>query len=752
MVKIFSKLIIKYRWFIVVLTVVITAFFGYQIKFLQIDSNVIDSLPKTDTVVNLFKEVGKQFGGNEIGMIILKDNNVLTPNVLKTVKTITDTVAQTDGILSVTSLTNVMNLKVEGDNFQVGQLINSTNWPKSEKEADSLRDEILKNKMIVGNIISKDGKATLIIFTFTHEVNAQAVSENIIRKIKKINPSVPYYFAGSTFLTQYIADVINHDVVTLIPISFLLIIIILFFSFHSVRGVVLPILTAGFAIIWGMGTFAVLGLKLSMVSNNVPIIILAVGTAYAIHVLNQVSRQKESNHKNSIIEALNIIAIPVVLTALTTMIGFLSFIFGAYLTMIRDFGILAALGTFYSAFLALVFVPALLALFPSRKTNVNNNKKERKHILSLYILLPIKKAVLNHSKLILWLWIGLLLVSITGIFMIKRSVSVNGYFKANHPVSIGSKIMDENFGGMKPVFVVFKGNMQSPEVLKGMLNLEKYMKESPYVTSTKSIADIVAQLNKAMGGTNTIPDDAAKIGQLWFLLDQQENIKQLVTEDLDQGIIMAKFKDSGENASQKFTNFLQPYLKANASKNYSITITGMPFVNARLDKSLVNSQLASLTIAIFFVIAIVSLIFNSFFKGLYASIPILTTIAILYGAMGIFGIPLNVVTVLVASIAMGIGIDYSIHFLSHYNHTLKKYSNVKLAIEETILVSGKAIFINFISVTAGFLVLAFSQLIPMVYFGILIAFSMFGSMLGALTLLPITMLMQNNNENKNDKK
>ena len=170
----------------------------------------------------------------------------------------------------------------------------------------------------------------------------------------------------------------------------------------------------------------------------------------------------------------------------------------------------------------------------------------------------------------------------------------------------------------------------------------------------------------------------------------------------------------------------------------------MPYVNVQMDNSLVKSQITSLIIAIILVILVISLLFRSFRQGIFAGLPIIATIAVLYGFMGITSIPLNIATVLVASVAMGIGIDYSIHFVSHFNHAIKKSENVRAALEDTMMVSGKAIFVNFISVSAGFSMLVFSDLMPMVYFGILIALSMFGASMGALTLLPATILLDYN--------
>ncbi len=739
-----SKITVKYKWTIFFIVLILTVFFGYQLKFIQVDSNIVNSLPKDDSIVRIFKEVGKQFGGNEMGMIILNDENVLEPKVLNDIQMITDTLSETPGVLSVTSLTNIMNIDVQGDNFQVDKLINDDNRPKNKKQADSLLKIVTANKMVSGNLISRDGSAAIILFTFDGDDDIHAVAKKIMGKIDNLTLHEKHYYAGAPFMTLYVSDVISEDLIKLIPISFLLITFILFLSFHSVRGVVLPLLTAGFSIIWSLGIFVMAGFKLSMVSNNVPIIILAVGSAYSIHVLNRINQCREKNTKIAIARALSFMIVPVILTALTTMVGFLSFIVGSYLTMIRDFGLLAALGTFFSAVLALIFVPAMIAIFPAKRENGGGLVSgSRKSLLTKYILVPLSVMVIKKRYTVLFVWILLFSVSIIGIFMIKRSVSVSKYFKPDYPASIADRIMTEKFGGSKPVFVVFKGDMQSPEVLKGMYDLEKYMKKSPYIAGTQSIADVVAKLSEAMGGGKGIPEDKAMIQQLWFLIGQQENMSQLVTANLDEGIVIAKFNDHGRFDIKKFSDDMQKYLKENPLKNYSIEITGMPFVNKQLDKSLLRSQLVSLAIAIVLVIAIVSLILASFTKGMYASFPILATIAILYGIMGLTGIPLNIVTVLVASIAMGIGIDYSIHFISHFNNAIKKHDSIKTAVEETMLTSGKAIMINFISVSAGFLVLVFSELVPMIWFGILIAFSMLGSSMGALTLLPAIILIEN---------
>jgi predicted RND superfamily exporter protein len=595
--------------------------------------------------------------------------------------------------------------------------------------------------MVSGSLVAKDGTSTIVLFHFQSEADVKEVAERVYAMVQNLDLPESIYFAGMTFLTSYVADIISTDMIKLIPISFLLIALILFLSFHSLQGVILPLLSAGLAIVWAVGSFVLMGFKLSMVSNNVPIIILAVGSAYSIHVFNRINQSGETDNGKAIISALRMIALPVFLAGLTTMVGFLSFIFGAYLSMIRDFGILAALGTFYSAAFALILVPALLAIRPSRKTNNPETSDTIKEpLMKKYLLTPLYKMNIAHPKRIVTVWIVLGIVGIAGVTQVKRSVSVSDYFKVKHPASVADRIMEGQYGGSKPVFVVFKGDVQSPEVLKGMADFSDYLLESPYVTSTQSIADVVIKLNVALGSDERIPSEKATIQQLWFIIGQQD-LSQLVTEDLDQAIVLAKFNNQGQANTKKFTAYTDKYLNEHKSDAYTVEITGMPYVNAQMDKSLIRSQITSLLIAILLVIALVSLIFKSAVEGLYAATPIVATIAILYGFMGFTGIPLNVVTVLVASVAMGIGIDYSIHYISNFNLSLKKGQNLHMAVEEAVMVSGKAIFINFASVSAGFLVLAFSDLMPMVYFGVLIALSMLGSAMGALTLLPAIILL-----------
>jgi len=739
----FTRKILKNRWIIIASVIVLTLFFGYQTRFISINSDIVSSLPDDDPAALLFKNIGNQFGGNEMGMIVLESDNVFKNDLLKHVKQITDSLKITHGVSTVTSLTNILDIKSTEEGIEIGKLVDEYNLPNSQSQLDSLKSYVFSKEMYKGAIVSEDGTATVIMFTLLPDADKQAVAKEIKEKTEALNLPEIIYFGGLPFMVNDVSDLIISDIVWLLPIVFIVIALILYISFKSLRGVIMPLLTAGIAVIWTVGIMVTAGHELTIILNIVPIILLAVGSAYTIHVINSFNVSKTTDINQTIIKALGYVIIPVVLAAVTTAIGFVSFVLGAYLTMIRDFGIFTAIGVMVSLILAIFFVPALTSVFSKNDNKKTADLTEKKTILSHVILQPLSNLLFKHPKYIFSIWGILMVISIVGMFLIKTSTNMAEYFKKDNPTRISEDLMQKKFGGSFPVFVVFDGDVQSPKVLKMMIKTEQFMKQDPNISITQSVADLIEQMNDAMLEGKKIPDDRTKIEQLWFLLDGQDVMPQLVSEDLDRGIIQSKFASVENKEIEAFTKKMQQFIEENSNENCKIELTGMPSVYVRLNDSLIKSQFSSLLIALVLVVLIVGLIFRSFSKGIYATIPIIATILVLFGFMGFTGIPLDIATVLVGSIALGIGIDYSIHFISGFNAHLKENGDAEKAIEKTLLSSGKAIIINVTSVAAGFLVLLFSQLVPLQNFGLLVAISMFGSGLGSLTLLPVILILAN---------
>jgi hydrophobe/amphiphile efflux-3 (HAE3) family protein len=735
--------IIRFKWLIITIVTGLTIFFGYQIRNISIDSDVINSLNDDDPTAQLYKNVGIRFGGNEIGMIVLETEDVFTTEVISHVKQITDSLRFTGGVSTVTSITNILDIKSSEWGIEIGKLLDEYNLPSEQADLDSLKSYVLSKDLYKGVIVSEDGTATVVIFNLFHDADKQETAREIKSKIEAMNLPEKLYYGGLPFLLNDVTDLMLSDITRLLPFTFIAIAFLLLVSFRTLRGVVLPLISAGISVIWTIGVMAFSGYKLTITASYIPVVLLAVGTAYTIHVVNSFEINRLINRKQAIIKALTYTFIPVLLAAITTIIGFISFIFGSYLEMTREFGIFAAIGTSFALLLSIFFIPALISVLSVRGKKAEPEIKERNSILDHLILEPLIRLIIRHPRNTVAVWGILLLLSVGGIFLIKTSVNITSYFREDNPTRVTENLMQNKFGGSLPVYVVFDGDIQSPDVLKMMIKTEEYMKEDPNVAITQSVADLVEEMNDVMGEGKVIPEEKAKIEQLWFLLDGQDIMPQLVSDDLDKAIIQSKFSSIETEEIESFTLKMDQYIRENSTDNIGIEFTGIPPIYYKLNNSLIKSQYSSLILAVILVLIIVGMILRSFSKGVFAAIPIITTIFISLGFMGVAGIPLDIATVLVGSIALGIGIDYSIHVISGFNRHMNEGGNEEKAIENTIRISGKAVIINAASVAAGFILLTFSQMVPFRHFGILVAISMFDSSIGALTLLPALLILAN---------
>jgi len=398
--KSFSQFIIQFRWIIVVLVLAVTVFLGYQIANLKINSDVISSLPDDDPDAALFKQIGKEFGGNNIGMVILETDNIFNKDVIQHVQQITDSLSMMDGISIVTSLTNIMEIKGSDFGIEVGKLVDEYELPETKTDLEILRNRVFEKEAYIGSIVSEDETSTLIMFTLVDGADAQTVARAVREKIKSLELEEKIYYAGSPMLVTYISELISADLTKLLPIAFIVIALVLLISFKTFRGVILPLLTAVIAITWSLGIMSIFGFEVTMISNNIPIILLAVASAYTIHVVNRIELQQEEDHKKAIASALSFIFIPVVLSALTTALGFISFVFGAYLEMIKAFGIFTALGTFLACLITLIFIPAVISAFSFKKKAIK--KDPSNSILSRHFLIPVTQLLLSIQKIYLF--------------------------------------------------------------------------------------------------------------------------------------------------------------------------------------------------------------------------------------------------------------------------------------------------------------------------------------------------------------
>ena len=733
-----SRLILKYRNPVIAIVIILSLSAGLFIPRLKINPDVFGNLPKDDPAAVFFNRVGEEFGGNYTCVIGLETEDVFNRGVFEALLAITDSIRYMEGVGQITSLANVLDIRSGEWGIEIGRLVDEYEMPVTEEEYQALKEYTLSKDLYRGRLVSEDATMTILAVMLEEGSNKVRAAGEIRRKIESMSIPAKLYFGGQPFVIAAFGKVIQRDLMFIGPVCLLLILLVLYIGFRNTQGVLLPILTVLTSLLWTFGLMGLLGIEISIITSVIPILLIAVGSAYTIHVLNRIYETPGDNQKERVATAWSYISVPVIFTSVTTIFGFISFIFGSYLYMIRIFGLFTSVGIFFSMLLSLVLIPGLL---PGRLPGAKK-KQSAKGMISLSRLLAwTSSSVLHHPVKLLLSWLIFLALISTGIFRIGRNADFMEYFPKTDPNRITEQVLKKKMGGTSPVYVSVKGDVFDPEVMRIIHETQEVMEQDPSLIHTQSVADLFIQMNEVMGEGQEVPETREKIGNLWFLIEGQDILEQLLSKDRQEAIIQGTFSSSDIEKSREFIERMEAFFSDQADAPVSFELSGLPSLISSLDRSLIKSQFRSLAIAIILVFMAVSLLQRSLMKGFFSTIPILATLVILYGFMGWAGIALDIATVLVGSISIGIGIDYSIHVINHFSHEAKVRGDVHRAIESAIRISGKSILINMFSVSAGFIVLVLSTLIPLVRFGILVAITMFASGTASLTLLPAMLLV-----------
>lgn len=963
----FSEFIIKWRLILIPLVVVLTFVFAYQLRNLKINSDILSYLPQDEPAVKLFNRVGEQFGGSSLAMVALETDDVFNAATLQRIRKLTEAYEGLEGVRDVVSLTNILDIKKIKGGLEVGKLVDVHKMPETEAELKALKDYTLSKKMYRGNLVDSSGTVTVILCRVEEKADKAKVAKAIMRTTDEIKGSEKVYYAGMPAQMVYASKIILGDMGKLTPIVVLLILGVLYISFQSLRGVFLPIATVLISLTWAMGLMSIVGKPMTLISGIIPVILVAVGSAYGIHVVSKYYEdvRSESEKESGVKAALSEVGVPVILAGVTTLIGFVSLL-SSNLSLIKEFGFFTACGVLFATLIAITFLPATLSLLkipPSfragkRKENCNEeeDKKEPTEEGKRWVIRFMDRwaaFVLRREKLIVIIMIIVFIGALAGLPFLSREVNMVEYFKKGSEIRLGEELMEEKFGGSLPVQLYVKGDIKNPFVLKQMRMAEKYLASLPDVNDPQSVATLICELNDVMNDRYTIPETEEGVGNLWFFIEGNEILDQLINSQQTEAVIQAKlgtvdtgraielvdavnrylslkgkkdlikvnlqeadetvrkkleeirikriaeqialdvkrrmpdhpldlsklflFVAKGISLSEtqltkllaeridnkigdyflsdaadimleerelekvkvafhkqfKIGNPSQSEVKTILSSNIdketiaedpasldyavesiaaiisetiregrvsaiieklqkelpqellndkeflsdlkadvwevnekliaiseteyaslfgkdnanlepitlSIQQAGIAPIYKELDQQLTRSQITSLLIALFLVFLLLCAQFRTIAGGLISVTPIALTILVNFCVMSYLGVPLDTATMMVASVATGIGIDYTIHFTSRFRLEFAKQASYRAALEKTLETTGVAIVINAVSVMMGFLVLMMSSLVPLQRFGWLTALTMFTSALGAITVLPALILL-----------
>jgi len=739
----------KYSVLIIIIVIVLTVFFGFHARKVSMTTNIKDFFPSDDPQVQTYEEIEDTFGAAEYIMIAISEKNIFKKSTIDKIDKLSNELAELRGVASIKSLTIIDQIKSSDMGLKISRLIEEI--PEDEEKLNKIKEEITSDPMYGGLIVSKDGSSALNIIEVEPEANSVELAKKVISVTEKYEGPEKIHITGTPVLNEVLSSSMKSDLKVLLPIVLLIIGFILFLFFRSLRGVLLPFTTVIISVVWTLGLMGLLGKQLSPLNAVMPVILISLGNAYGIYILNRYRQEMKNNisTKKAVKITLTTVGLSVLMAGGTTIAGFASNVFSD-ITLMKDFGIYTSFGVAIALIISLTFIPAVLSLL---KSDIKKKIVKKKKGLMNQFIHFLADFTLSKAKAILIVSIIIIIIAGFGIPKLETDSNFFNFFDESSEPKIAYNLVKDKFSGSESIEIIVEGDIQNSDILKAISNFQKDLEKNDAVGKITSIANIIERTNEVMNDNNEeyhrIPDDSNLISQYLLLIEMNDSeyLKDFVTLDYQQARIQILVNDTSTKAVDNLMKDVEIYADNNFD-NLEIdkTVSGMIVLIEALSDMIIEGQIKGLIFALIAVFIIVLSLLRSFQGSILSVILISFVILINFGIMGYFGIPLDIVTVLISSIGVGVGIDYSIHILSRYQEEKNKDNNIKTALHITITGIGTSIMSNAGAVIGGFIILILSSFPPFRYFGMLVSIIMFTAALGAIIWIPAVILVYENHK------
>ncbi|MBS3787787.1 RND family transporter [Candidatus Bipolaricaulota bacterium] len=726
-----------------------------QINFL---ADFQDMLPLDNPAVSQYEDAKDSFSSQSVVMVAVEPTtSFFDEKDLNDLYSLTEEFGKLkeSGLISgITSPTNVELIKGIANSIKVESILSRP--PEDQESLQQYEQRVLNEEQIKGNLMKKDGSAGLIVLEVDPKVTGNTEKlHDLMNQVETITEnyesSLNTKIAGDSALIHYTDRYMKNDLKLLFPIAVAVVIAVLGLSFATVGGVLLPLGIVLVANIWTLGLMALFNIPLTIVSIFLPVLLTVLGSAYGIHVLNEyyekLSELSEDVSPTEIVQAtMEEMNVPVLLTSLTTAAGFLSLL-TAFLNPIKNFGLFSAIGVIIALILSLVALPALLAL-KSREEAPSSSWLQRK---TETFLKGMGKVIEKHQRAVLALAMIVFIVFLFGIPSLQVETNIAKYFHSRSPVVEAMDFIGNKFGGSQELGIVIdtgeENGLKDPELLQKFSELQNHVESLRYVGSTSSLADAVKEVNYSLRGDAEehykVPSNSQAVAQEILLYEMgggSPSQANVASANYRKGRVSVRIESTTTKNIRELVNEIDAYLDKNFSDDLKINIVGIPQIFIELSNKVIGDQVKSLATSLVVVWLIVALMMSTLTGGLIALLPLIFTIGFNFGLMGLTGVNLDLVTAMVASIVIGVGVDYGVHFINRYRNEICRGADHGIALQRTLTTSGKGIAFNAITLTAGMLVLCLSNFGALVTFGWIIALTMVISSTTALFIIPATLL------------
>jgi predicted RND superfamily exporter protein len=536
--KNFTDFVIRNRIIVIVLLILGLFFFGYKITRLKLNADFSSYLKQGDPLVIEYNRIGEIFAGKSLVMVPIESENVFSFQTLSLMNKLTEAYKNIPSISYVTSLTNVIDFKKTDWGLEVGKLLLDGEVPRSDVELNRLRDYVMSKEMYVGDLVSEDGKAAIILARITPGLDDAKVVKEMRQITEKISSSAENIsYGGLPAIIYAMFEQIMSNFRVLFPIMLGLIFLILFIAFRKPGGVLLPLAIVAFAIIFVLGVISLFGLGVDFFSSLVPILLVAMGSADGIHFMKRYYERKKLGElpRTAIQKTYKEMWIPMLITTITSMVGFSSLLISE-MSVIAKFGLLSAMGILFALLITYIFLPAVLSF---SRAKVKHEKKTRERRRNRFAEM-LGEIIYRRKAVILVLAAGLVIASVVGITKIYTDVDHSLCLRRNSKPYNADILLRKKFGGSIPIQIRIDGDLKDPAMLKSMRFIERSIGQLPLVSEPFSLASTLSEMNDALNDRYVVPENQEGVANLLFLIEGEDIMEQMVTPDYRSALIQAK--------------------------------------------------------------------------------------------------------------------------------------------------------------------------------------------------------------------
>ena len=746
----YSKWVIKWRWLIIVATFLIAGFAASGGRFLVFDTNYRVFFGEDNPQLADFEKLQNIYTKNDNILFILepKDGKVFTGRTLDAVEWLTAEGWKVPYAIRVDAISNFQHTRAEEDDLRVEDLVYDA-LNLSDEELEYAKQVAITEPLLINRLIPERAHVTGVNVTLQlpgesiKEVpKAVTYARELARQLENKYPDIKVYQTGTAMLNNAFSEAGINDLTTLIPIMYILIILTMIILLRSISGTIAAVIVIGFSAATAMGIAGWMGIRLTPPSATAPTMILTLAVADSIHILMIMLREMRHGlgKREAIVESLRINFMPVFLTSLTTVIGFLSLNFSD-VPPLHDLGNISSMGIVAAYFYSILFLPAIMSVFPVR---VKLRKKEHRDIMDRLADLVIAR----HNR---FLWGSVAVILVLAYFIPKNELNdqfVN-YFDESIQFRTDTDFAVENLTGIYQIEHSLgsgeSGGISNPEYLNKLEEFADWYRSQEDVMQVYTISEIMKRLNKSMHGDKEewykIPENRELAAQYLLLYEMSLpyglDLNNQINVDKSATRFTVTFNNLTSREMREMADRSADWLRQNAPEHMFYPGSGTAVMFSYISGRNIDSMLKGTTFALFLISLSLILALRSVKFGFISLIPNLVPAILAFGLWGLLVGQVGFGLAIVTSMSLGIVVDDTVHFLSKYLRARReKNLNTDEAIRYAFSSVGMALLVTTLILAAGFAVLSMSAFKVNSGMGQLTAITIIFALIADFLLLP----------------